>query len=72
MKKELCEILSLKSVITLLLTLMLCYLVLDERLGTEHFLPIVTMVFTYYFTRSKNKCNTEMEAKSNHEQNENN
>jgi|GEM_PF-2347212 len=65
MKNQLYELFSLKSIITLSLTITLCYLTYNERLQNEHFLPIVTMVFTYYFTRQKNNHPHETEDKSN-------
>jgi len=36
-----------------------CYLVFIGKLETDQFLPVLTMVFTYYFTRQQNKCHCE-------------
>lgn len=51
--KNLSKLLSLKSIITILLTFTLCFMTFAGRLTAEHFLPVVTMVLTYYFTRKE-------------------
>jgi len=50
------KLLCLKSIITMAVTGMLCYLTFDGQISTDNFQTIAVMVFTYYFTRqSKEK-----------------
>ncbi|MCL2627310.1 MAG: hypothetical protein FWD44_01255 [Oscillospiraceae bacterium] len=53
MKKQFGELFSLKSIITISVTSTFCYLILVGRLDIEYFMPVLTMVFTYYFTRQQ-------------------
>lgn len=45
------EIIKVKSIITLLTTLVFCYLAITGKVDSEQFMMILAMVFTYYFNK---------------------
>ena len=55
MKEKLKELIDLKSIITLLITIGLLYGFVTNKVNTQEFLVFATMVFTFYFAKpSKN------------------
>lgn len=55
MKKAMIELLKVKSIVTLMITLTLCCLAVIGKIPPELFLTIAATVFTYYFTRKTNE-----------------
>lgn len=59
--ERLTNLLSVKSIISLLLTLVFCYLALIGMVTAELFIPIFTTVIAFYFgtqIEKKNQANT--------------
>lgn len=51
MKKQLIRLLGVRSIITLLLTGILCYGFVVNKIEAKDFLVYVTMVFTFFFAK---------------------
>lgn len=49
MKERLSKLLTIKSIVTLLLTLVFCYLCIVKVVTTDQFLTIFTVVIAFYF-----------------------
>lgn len=49
MKERLSKLLSVKSIVTILLTIVFCYLSIIEVVAAELFLSIFTVVISFYF-----------------------
>lgn len=54
MKEKLAKLIELKSIITLMIILTLCYMTVTKQIEAKDFLMIATMIVTYYFTRKSN------------------
>lgn len=48
-KERLSKLLTIKSIVTLLLTLVFCYLCIVKVVTTDQFLTIFTVVIAFYF-----------------------
>ena len=55
MKQALINLLKVKTIITLIITLCLAIGFLKGQISVDLFMPIVTMVFTYFFTKNNEK-----------------
>ena len=55
MKKKIEKLIDVKTIITILLTAIFGYLTILGKISSEQFLPILTMILTYYFTRKKDE-----------------
>ena len=55
MKQALIKLLKVKTIITLMVTLCLVVGFLNGMISVDLFMPIVTMIFTYFFTKNNNK-----------------
>ncbi len=53
--KELKKLIDLKSIITIILTSLLSYGFIVGKITAEQFLPILTMVMTFYFAKPPKK-----------------
>lgn len=63
MKERMQKLLSVKSLVTILLTCVFCYLAVVERLSTE-FMGVYTTVIAFYFgTQSTKEIATKTTAK---------
>lgn len=49
------ELIKVKSIITLLTTIVFCYLAVIGKIDSEQFMLILAMVFTYYFNKDSKK-----------------
>lgn len=58
MKDKLVKLLNVKSIVTLLLTCVFCYLSIIGTLSTEQFLNIFTVVIAFYFGVQVEKKNS--------------
>jgi hypothetical protein len=57
--KELKKLIDLKSIITMVLTGLLGYGFVVNKITAEQFLPILTMVMTFYFAKPNKKGEVE-------------
>lgn len=55
MKEKLIKLIDLKSIITIAITIALIYGFVANKIDTKDFLVYVTMVYTFYFTKKKDK-----------------
>ena len=55
MKKALTNLIKVKTLITLAVTGAMIYGFIANKISTELFMPIVTMILTYYFNKKENK-----------------
>ena len=55
MKERLAKLIDLKSIITLAITVALIYGFFANKIDGKDFLVYVTMVYTFYFTKRKEK-----------------
>jgi 5-bromo-4-chloroindolyl phosphate hydrolysis protein len=58
MKARLVKLLNVKSIISMVMTLVFCYLAIVGIIGAELYVPIFTTVISFYF-------GTQMEKKAN-------
>ena len=59
MKARIAKLIDLKSIVTLVLTLVFCVLTIMGVIGSMEFMSIFTMVMTFYFcTQSQKKADT--------------
>lgn len=54
MKERIAKLIDLKSIITIIVTCALVYGFVVDKIDSENFMTIITMVFTFYFA-SKTK-----------------
>lgn len=52
-KERFAKLIDLKSIITIILIGVLSYLTLNDKVPVEQFMPIVTMILTFYFVKKK-------------------
>lgn len=64
MKKRLSNLLCIKSIITLMLTIVFCILSVKGLISAAEFLVIFTVVINFYFETQRNKKDTEKEVKA--------
>lgn len=57
MKKALVDLIKVKTIITLAITIVFCYLSMSKELPIETTTMVIGMVFTYYFNKDKNTNN---------------
>lgn len=63
MKERMSKLLTVKSIVTLALTIVFCVLALNGVLTGRDFLTIFTTVIAFYFGTQAEKNNTESEGK---------
>lgn len=49
MKNKICKLIDVKSIVTLVLTIVFCILSLRETISSEQFLTIFTTIIAFYF-----------------------
>ena len=54
MKKALVDLIKVKTIITLAITIVFCYLSISKELPIETTTMVIGMVFTFYFNKDKN------------------
>jgi hypothetical protein len=62
MKERLSKLFSIKSIVTILLTIVFCYLSVIGTIAPELFLQIFTVIIAFYFGTQTEKNNKEMNA----------
>lgn len=55
MKKQLVELLKVKSLMTIIVMIVFAYLSLTSKVSSELTSSVITAVITYYFTKEKSK-----------------
>lgn len=63
MKERLSKLLAVKSIVTLMLTVVFCVLAVRGSLDSQAFLTIFSTVIAFYFGTQAKKEKTESEAK---------
>ena len=63
MKERMSKLLTVKSIVTLLLTIVFCVLSVRGTLDSQAFLTIFTTVIAFYFGTQAERNNSESEAK---------
>ena len=53
MKDKLVELLKVKSIVTLMIISVLCYLAVIDKIEPKEYMLIVSMIITYYFAKEK-------------------
>lgn len=59
MKERLNKLLTVKSIVTILLTLVFCYLSIIQVISAELFMTVFTVIIAFYFGTQHEKQNTE-------------
>lgn len=59
LKKNLANLLKVKTIVTLMLTLVFCIMTLLKFISPENFMAIFSMIITFYFATQTEKKNTE-------------
>lgn len=49
MKQKLAKLINVKSIVTLMLTVVFCILAVKQTISTEQFLTVFTVVISFYF-----------------------
>ena len=60
MKERLSKLLTIKSIVTLLLTLVFCYLSIIQVIAPEMFMTVFTVIIAFYFGTQHEKRNQTM------------
>lgn len=55
MKESLIKLLKVKTIVTLVVTFCLAYGFIAGRIENDLFMPIVTLIFGFYFTKNNTK-----------------
>ena len=58
MKERLSKLLSIKSIVTILLTLVFCYLAVIGTIAAELFMTVFTVIIAFYFGTQAEKNNS--------------
>lgn len=58
MKEKLAKLLTIKSIVTILLTLVFCYLSITSVIPAELFMTVFTVVIAFYFGTQHEKTGT--------------
>ena len=61
MKEKLIKLIDVKSVVTILMTGVFCFLCIKREVSSEQFLTIFTVVISFYFGTQTAKRRTEAE-----------
>lgn len=56
---KICKLIDLKSILTLLLTIFLCWGFAEDKIESKEFLILVTMCYNFFFNYQNNKKNNE-------------
>lgn len=62
MKKNLAKLIDLKSIITILMVGTLVYGFCAGKINTSEFIPLVTMILTFYFAKKDNNNSNKEES----------
>lgn len=60
MKKKLAKLIDVKSIVTIVLTIVFATLALTERITGQDFLTVFTVIISFYFGTQTQKGKTEM------------
>lgn len=66
--EELKKLIDLKSIITIILVLVFSFLTVVGKITPDQFLPILTMIITFYFAKKDNSVETTAEKQNSAEQ----
>ena len=57
MKEKIAKLINVKSIVTLILTLVFAYLAIESKISGSEFLTIFTVIIGFYFGTQANKDN---------------
>ena len=57
--EELKKLIDLKSIITIIMVVSLAVAFFQDKITAEQFVPLVTMILTFYFAKKDNSNNSE-------------
>lgn len=60
MREKLAKLINIKSIITILLTAVFCFLSVTEKISTQDFMTIFTVVIAFYFGTQTAKKESEV------------
>lgn len=60
MKERLSKLLTVKSIVTLLLTLVFCFLSIAKVIEADLFMSVFTVIIAFYFGTQHEKQNTDL------------
>ncbi len=66
MKQKLAKLINVKSIVTLMLTIVFCILAVKQAVSAEQFLTVFTVVISFYFGTQYQK-NTNIKEENNDE-----
>ncbi len=66
--EELKKLIDLKSIITIILVLVFSFLTIVGKVTPDQFLPILTMIITFYFAKKDNSAENNAEKLNSAEQ----
>lgn len=66
--EELKKLIDLKSIITIILVLVFSFLTVVGKITPDQFLPILTMIITFYFAKKDNSAERTAEKQNSAEQ----
>jgi len=55
LKEKVIELLKVKSIITILVFIVFCYLAVAGKIDAQQFMLVLSMVATYYFSKKETK-----------------
>lgn len=59
MKEKLSKLLTIKSIVTILVTIVFCYLSIVQAISAELFMTVFTVIISFYFGTQFEKINKE-------------
>ena len=72
MKEKLAKVINVKSIITILLTIVFSYLSISGYIHLDRFMPIFTVIISFYFGMKTEKNNNNSKDDNNNSNNNNN
>ena len=69
MKEKLSKLLTIKSIVTILVTIVFCYLSLVQVISAELFMTVFTVIISFYFGTQFEKINKDNIKEKHYERN---
>lgn len=61
--QKICKLIDVKSIITIMLTAVFCYLSAIDKVAVEQFLTVYTVIIAFYFGTQYQKNNNDIQSK---------
>ena len=65
MKEKFAKLVNVKSIVTILATIVFCYMSIVGVLSSEQFMTVFTMIISFYFCTQNEKKNSSKEVTDN-------